>query len=235
MFLVNGRWFKTLCKTVLSADTFDVSISTEKHNIHACISDKCYFLSIDNYSFENDETLKTDFYFKRDFKNIKEFITKLDDVLPTFIATSIADKDFYGNIDECITKILDSIKESKRETEVRVKRKPITSDIDMKEMFTEERATVKSHLNSVYGITAERETATEHTYEIRVFKDGAYIRTFTFSLESSAEYAFTILESNAIVFPKPCFKMIELFKDGKFVKMSEIYFGKIALEVNNNG
>lgn len=167
MFLVNGRWFKTLCKTVLSSDTFDVSISTEKHNIHACISDKCYFLSIDNYSFENDETLKTDFYFKRDFKNIKEFITKLDDVLSTFIATSIAEKHFHGNIDECITKILNNIKESKRETEDRVKRKAITTDNDMKEMFTEERATEKKHiecikkfkekadLNSSYGEVGE--------------------------------------------------------------------------------
>lgn len=162
MFLVNGRWFKTLCKTVLEADTFDVSISSEKHNIHACISDKCYFLSIDNYSFENDETIKTDFYIKRDYKNIKEFTAKLEDCFSTFINISITDKHFCGNIDECISKILDDIKEFKRETAEtetkRKKRRPITTDIDMKEEFTKEKAIAKAKLNSAYGITTESVT-----------------------------------------------------------------------------
>lgn len=91
----------------------------------------------------------------------------------------------------------------------------------------------KSLLNSVYGIASERETATDHTYEIRVFKNSVFICSCTFSLESFAKSAFSIMEKNAIDFPEPCFKAIEFFKDGKLVKMSEIYFGKIALEVEN--
>ena len=224
-FIVNGRFFKTLCKTVLNAKSFSVSFSTEKHTITADISDKCYFRSIDNKQLE---TIKTDFYIKRDYKNIKEFIAKLEDSFSSFIVTSIADRHFHGNIDECISKILDDIKDSERET--KTKRKPITTDIDMIKDFTEETSHAKSLLNSAYGITAESVTPTGHTYEIRVFKDGAFIRSHTFTLESFAEYAFTITELNSIDFPEPFFKVIELFKDGKPVKRSIINFG---VKVNN--
>lgn len=118
MFLVNGRWFKTLCKTVLEADTFDVSISTEKHNICAHISEKCYFSSIDNYclGYDTIDTIKTDFCFKRNYKNIKEFTAKLEDCFLSFINNSITDRHFHGNIDECISKVLDDIKDSEKET-----------------------------------------------------------------------------------------------------------------------
>lgn len=245
LFLVNGRFFKTLCKTVLNAESFSVSFSTEKHTITANISDKCYFTSIDNKSLDS---LKTDFCFKRNYKNIKEFIAKLEDCFSSFIVTSIADRHFHGNIDECISKILGEIKETKTETTEgpetaeteteatetkRKKRKPITTDIDMIKDFTKETAHAKSLLNSAYGITAERETAesvTTHKYEIRVFKDGAFSHSNTFSHESFAEYAFTIMELNAIDFPDPCFKVIQLFKDGKDVKRSIINFG---VKVNN--
>lgn len=184
MFLVNGRWFKTLCKTVLEADTFDVSISTEKHNIHAIVSDKCYFTSIDKYCLGYDTigTIKTVFFISRNFKNTKEFLSKLDDTLTTFLNTSIRDKDFYGNLDECIEKCLQDIKkttEEPRQQRQRQKRKPITTDIDMIKDFTEETSHAKSLLNSAYGITAERETATpktDHKYEIRVFKDGKHVK-----------------------------------------------------------
>lgn len=221
MFLVNGRWFKTLCKTVLEADTFDVSISTEKHNILAHVSDKCYFTSIDNYciGYDTIDTIKTDFFISRNFKNTKEFLSKLDDTLTTFLNTSIRDKDFYGNLDECIEKCLQDIKKTHESdtTEGPKKRKPITTDIDMIKDFTKETE------------TAENDTAT-HTYEIRVFKDGAFSHSNTFSLESFAEYAFTIMELNSIDFPEPCFNVIQLFKDGKPVKRSVINFG---VKVNN--
>lgn len=311
MFLVNERWFKTLCKTVLEADTFEVSISTEKHNIHAIISDKCYFKSIDKYclGYDTIDTIKTDFVISRNFKNTKEFLSKLDNVLATFLNTSISDKHFFGNIDECINKILENIKETKRETETRPKRKPITTDIDMIKDFTKETTHAKSLLNSVYGITAEREThendtaykmtdiqfesfmchlrclppcdfppaivlhqasedmtdkqkekyshflldkglaiyhngeivtakggfhlcatvhepKTGHIYEIRIFKDGAFIRSYTFSLESFANNAFKMIENNLIDFPTSGFKVIELFKDGKHVKKSIIHFSE---------
>lgn len=324
MFLVNGRWFKTLCKTVLEAEAFDVSISTEKHNIHASISDKCYFLSIDNYclGYDTIDTIKTDFYFKRNYKNIKEFTAKLEDCFSSFINNSITDRHFHGNIDECINKILDDIKEAKRETaetetataEATVEKKVWTvtqfphvvrtfdksgkmiyeSFFETAEKAYEEyvdiienekenlpygrelivarfadgilmsRETIKgtciytnmrfvkkvtkdtaetetdtpsvhakSLLNSAYGITSERETATDHTYEIRIFKDGVLSFSTEFSLESFAYNAFKMIETSVKVFPEPCFKVIELFKDGKLVKMSSIYFGKIALEVKN--
>lgn len=221
-FFVNGRFFKTLCKTVLNADCFSVSLSTEKHTIVANISDKCYFKSIDN---KNLDSLKTDFCFKRNYKNIKEFTAKLEDCFSTFINTSITDKHFHGNIDECISKILDEIKETKTETTEteatetetkRKKRKPITTDIDMVKDFTKETETAES--------------VTTHKYEIKVFKDGAFSHSNTFSLVSFAEYAFTIMELNSIDFPEPCFKVIQLFKDGKAVKRSIINFG---VKVNN--
>lgn len=250
LFLVNGRFFKTLCKTVLNAESFSVSFSTEKHTITANISDKCYFTIIDNKSLDS---LKTDFCFKRNYKNIKEFTAKLEDCFSTFINTSITDEHFCWNIDECISKILGEIKETKTETTEgpetaeteteatetkRKKRKPITTDIDMIKDFTKETETdtpsvhAKSLHNSEYGITAESvtPTPTDHTYEIRVFKDGTFSYSNTFSLEKFAEYAFTIMELNAIDFPDPCFKVIQLFKDGKDVKRSIINFG---VKVNN--
>ena len=144
MFLVNGRWFKTLCKTVLESDTFDVSISTEKHNIHAIISDKCYFKSIDDYciGYDTIDTTKTDFFISRNFKNTKEFLSKLDDTLITFLNTTIRDKHFSGNIDECIEKCLQEIKKT-----------PENNATDNNKETTK----AKPLLNSAYGITAERE------------------------------------------------------------------------------
>lgn len=242
IFLVNGRWFKTLCKTVLEADTFDVSISTEKHNICVRISEKCYFTSIDNYclGYDTIDTIKTDFFISRNFKNTKEFLSKLDDTLTTFLNTSISDKDFYGNLDESIEKCLQDIKKTpERETEVKkTKRKPITTDIDMIKDFTKETETdiqsvhAKSLFNSAYDITAEsvtpvpNEPKTNHTYKIRVFKNGAFICTHTFSLESFAHNAFKMIENSAIDFPEHCFTVIQLFKDGKAVKRSIINFGE---------
>lgn len=307
MFLVKGRWFKTLCKTVLDADTFDVSISTEKHIILARVSDKCYFKSIDNYCLGNDtsDIIKTDFFISKNFKNTNEFLSELEDTLITFLKTSIIDKEFCGNIDEYIEQCLEGIKIQQKNPRQRQRRKPITTDIDMIKDFTKETPTshAKSLLNSAYGITVERETAendtaykmsdiqfesfkcqlnclapcdfppdivliqitdemTEnqlqdyckilldkglanyhrgeivtskkgytlytptHKYEIKVFKDGVFIRSLTFSLESLAEYAFEIMELNSIDFPKPCFKTIVLFKDGKAVKRSIIHFGE---------
>lgn len=219
MFLVNGRWFKTLCKTVLEADTFDVSISTEKHNILVHVSDKCYFTSIDNYciGYDTIDTIKTDFFISRNFKNIKEFLSKLDDTLTTFLNTSIHDKDFSGTLDECIEKCLQDIKKTIEETET-----PTPTPT----------AHTKSLLNSAYGITAEsvtpvpNEPKTNHTYKIRVFKNGAFICTHTFSLESFAHNAFKMIENSAIDFPEHCFTVIQLFKDGKPVKRSIINFGE---------
>lgn len=178
MFLVNGRWFKTLCKTVLEADTFDVSISTEKHNILAHVSDKCYFTSIDNYciGYDTIDTIKTDFFISRNFKNTKEFLSKLNDTLTTFLYTSIRDKDFYGNLDECIEKCLQDIKKAHEidTTEGPKKRKPITTDIDMIKDFTKETETAnttpeinnkKSEINSMYGITANTSPEISNEYD----------------------------------------------------------------------
>lgn len=303
MFLVNGRWFKTLCKTVLEADTFDVSISTEKHNIHALISDKCYFKSIDKYclGYDTIDTIKTDFFISRNFKNTKEFVSKLDDTLDSFLNTSIRDKHFFGNIDECIEKCIQEIKKTpENNTTYNTKETPTAHAKSLlnSEYGITATAHAKSLLNSVYGITAENDTTykmndvqfeafkcqlkclapcdfppdivltqitdemTEkqlkdyckilldkglaqyhrgviatskmgytlytltHTYKILVFKNDTLIRSYDFSLESFAEYAFTIMELNAIDFPEPCFKAIQLFKDGKVVKRSVIHFGE---------
>ena len=208
MFLVNGRWFKTLCKTVLEADTFDVSISNDRHNIHATISDKCYFKSIDNYCIDYD-TIKTDFFISRNFKNTKEFLSKLDDVLTTFINTTIRDKHFSGNIDECIEKCLQEMKktpendttyyetaETEDTTEKELEKleaeliEPVDTHIDDIKKFKE-----KADFNSSYGEATETLTA----YQFERLTRTLYKSLFkAIGLEETKKIPFII--SNNMVF-----------------------------------
>ena len=107
-FFVNGRCYKSPCKTVLNAETFTVMFNTCKHIITANISDKCYFTSIDNITLSD---IKCDFHFSRNFTKPKEFLSKLYETFVSFLNTSISDKKFplCKNTDEVLDRIVEIV------------------------------------------------------------------------------------------------------------------------------
>ena len=112
-FFINGRWFSTPCKTVLNADEFVVEFLTDKYSIVAKVSDKCYFLSIDNIRLSD---IKCDFHFSRNYTTPKEFLSKLYDTFNSFLNTSIpfTERHFSHSTDEIIRRILE-LQEMKKE------------------------------------------------------------------------------------------------------------------------
>lgn len=120
-FFVEGRCYKTPCKTVLTADTFTVNFFTCKHTITANVSDKCYFVSIDNITLSD---IKCDFHFSRNYNKPKEFLSKLYDTLSTFLHTSLIDSEkllkenrhVYKSTDEVLDRILEIVTATDTET-----------------------------------------------------------------------------------------------------------------------
>ena len=114
-FFVNGRWYKTPCKTVLNADVFTVNFYNGVHTIIANVSDKCYFDSIDNITLSD---IKRDFYFSRKYTKPKEFLSKLYETFVSFLNTSISDKKFplCKNTDEVLDRILEIVTATDSET-----------------------------------------------------------------------------------------------------------------------
>ena len=178
-FLVNGRWYKTPCKTVLNADTFTVNFFTGVHTIKANVSDKCYFESIDNITLSG---IKCDFYFSRKYTKPKEFLSKLYETFVSFLNTSISAKKYplCKNTNEVLDRILETVtatdtissKQSKTseknvieivdENEYAKLEKeliePVDTHIDDIKKFKE-----KADLNSSYGDATEPLTA--HQFE----------------------------------------------------------------------
>lgn len=105
-FCVNGREFKTLCKTVKNADSFGVKFTVVGHTFTAEISDKCYFKAIDGIQLKG---IKTDFYICKEYLTMEGFIYKLEDTIITFINT-VLDKNIVGTVDELLCKILEKVK-----------------------------------------------------------------------------------------------------------------------------
>ena len=107
-FFINGRWYKTPCKTVLNADTFRVQFFTGAHIVTAFVTDKCYFESIDNIVLSD---IKCDFYFGRNYHRPKEFLSKLYETFVSFLNTSIFAKKFplCKNTDEVLDRILEIV------------------------------------------------------------------------------------------------------------------------------
>lgn len=103
-FYVNGREFKTLCKTVMNAESFGLKFTVAGHTITAEISDKCHFKTIDGTELKG---VKTDYYICKDYLTIKGFIYKLDDTFDTFINTVV--RDSVGTVDELLCKILEKV------------------------------------------------------------------------------------------------------------------------------
>lgn len=141
-FLVNGRRYKTPCKTVFNAETFTVMFNTCKHIITANVSDKCYFASIDNISLSD---IKCDFHFSRNYTKPKEFLSNLYGTLDSFLNTSLPDNEkctVYKSTDEVLDRILEIVTAN------------TTSEINNK----------KSEINSMYGITANTSPEISNEY-----------------------------------------------------------------------
>ena len=115
-FLVNGRWYKTPCKTVLKASSFTVAFFTGKHTILADVSDKCYFTSVDNNSLTG---IKTDFYIGI-YNSPKELIKSLCDSFDSFLNTSIRPKEkriVFTGVDRVIEAICEISRENTKKLE----------------------------------------------------------------------------------------------------------------------
>ena len=114
-FFINGRCYKTPCKTVLNADTFRVEFFTGEHIVVAFVADKCYFESIDNIALSGKKCV---FYFGRNYHKPKEFLSKLYETFVSFLNTSISDKKcpVWKNTDEVLDRILENVTATDPET-----------------------------------------------------------------------------------------------------------------------
>ena len=113
-FFIDCRWYKTPCKTVLNADEFVVEFLTDKYSIVAKVSDKCYFLSIDNIRLSG---IKCDFHFSRNYTTPKEFLSNLHDTFSSFVNTSVpfSERRFPYLTDDAIGRLLE-LQEMKKES-----------------------------------------------------------------------------------------------------------------------
>ena len=170
-FFIDGRWYKTPCKTVLNADIFRVQFFTGVHIISAFVADKCYFESLDNIILSG---IKCDFYFGRNYHSPKEFLSKLYETFVSFLNTSISDKKFSlcKNTDEVLDRILEIV--TATDTEVadqgEMAEKNVFEIVDENDYAKLECELIepmdthkedikkfkeKSSLNSLYGISEE--------------------------------------------------------------------------------
>ena len=125
-FFIDSRWYFTPCKTVLNADEFIVEFLTGAHSVVAKVSDKCYFLSIDNISLTD---IKCDFQFSRNYTNPKEFLTNLYETFQNFLITSIpfSERHFLHSTDDEIRRILEKL-QMKEVTHVTIDTDVITDE-----------------------------------------------------------------------------------------------------------
>ena len=126
-FLVNGRWYKTPCNTVLNADEFRVKLFTCKHTITANITDKCYFVSIDNIVLSY---IKCDFYFSRNYTRPKEFLSNLFETFGEFISTTLTFLDKLLGVKRPIHKNTDEILDILFEEVIAIDREMTDTDPD---------------------------------------------------------------------------------------------------------
>ena len=194
-FFIDGRWYKTPCKTVLNADTFRVKFFTGEHIITAFVADKCYFESIDNIALSG---IKCDFYFGRNYHKPKEFLSNLYDTFTSFLNTSIpfSDRHFSHSTDGVIRRILELQEQfeivdendyAKLEKELI---EPVDTHIEDIKKFKE-----KAVLNSSYGEATEPLTV----YQFERLTRTLYKSLFkAIGLEETRKIPFII--SNNMVF-----------------------------------
>ena len=160
-FFVNGRWYKSPCKTVLNADAFTVNFFTGMHTIIANVLDKCYFESIDNIALSD---IKSDFYFDRNYHNPKEFLSKLYDTFISFLNTSIpfSERHFPHSTDDVIRRIIELQEMKKEQFE-------IVSEPTTKTDTTETKDTTEKELENLEKELTE--LGDTHIDDIKKFKE----------------------------------------------------------------
>ena len=171
-FFIDGRWYKTPCKTVLNADTFRVKFFTEKHTIVANVSDKCYFGSIDNIVLSD---IKCDFYFGRNYHKPKEFLSNLYDTFNSFLNTSIpfTERHFPHSTDDVIRRILELQEMKKEQFEPTTKTEATESELETATIFktAETEVTTEKELEQLEKELIETEDT--HIDDIKKFKEKA--------------------------------------------------------------
>ena len=200
-FFIDCRWYKTPCKTVLNADEFVVEFLTDKYSIVAKVSDKCYFLSIDNIRLSD---IKCDFHFSRNYTTPKEFLSNLYDTFVCFLNTSIpfSARHIPYSTDEIIRRILElqEMKKESSETEDATEKEPEKVE---KELIEPEDTHIddikkfkeKADLNSSYGEATEPLTV----YQFERLTGTLYKSLFkAIGLEETRKIPFII--SNNMVF-----------------------------------
>ena len=199
-FFVNGRCYKTPCKTVLNADTFTVNFFTGVHTIIATVSDKCYFESIDNITLSD---IKCDFHFSRNFTNSKEFLSKLYETFVSFLNTSISVKKcpLCKNTDEVLDRILEII--------------TATDTISAEQSETAEKNVVESVDENDYAKLEKEliEPVDTHIEDIKKFKEKAVLNSsYGEATEPLTVYQFELLTRTLY---KSLFKAIGLTETRK--------------------
>ena len=179
-FFINGRCYKTPCATVLNADEFTVMIFTCKHTITANVSDKCFFVSIDNISLSD---IKCDFHFNRNYSKPKEFLTNLYNTFESFLNTSLPDNEkllaenrpVYKSEDEVLERILEIVTatDTVSAEQCEMAEKNVIEIVDENDYAKLEKELIenndthiddiqkfkeKSTINSLYGISSPTET-----------------------------------------------------------------------------
>lgn len=163
-FLVDGRWYKTPCKTVLNAEKFTVNFLCDKHYIKAFVSDKCYFDSIDNNILSD---IKCDFYFGRNYNNPKEFLANLYETFEDFLTKTIPFLDkllavkrpLYKNNNEILDILFEeviAIDRDMAESDLEESNELLETLIEPEDTHISDIKEIKAKmaLNSLYGTTS---------------------------------------------------------------------------------
>ena len=168
-FFIDCRWYKTPCKTVLNADEFIVEFLTGVHSIVAKVSDKCYFLSIDNISLSG---IKCDFNFTRNYISPKEFMSNLYETFESFLNTFIplTERHFPHSTDDVIRRIIELEEMKKEQFEIvsEPTTKSVTSQTEAKDATEKELEKVEKELI---------EPVDTHIEDIKKFKEKSELNT----------------------------------------------------------
>ena len=205
-FFINCRWYTTPCKTVLNAGEFIVEFLTSKHSIVAKVSDKCYFLSIDNISLSD---IKCDFYFSRNYTRPKEFLAKLYDTFNSFLNTSIpfTERHFPHSTDDIIRRILEQQEMKKEQFE-------IVSEPTTKSETTETEETTDPEVGEfVYDVVIHNFYGSD-TYSVRA--DG---------WETAKDKALKIMKDESLDDDYYSIDSIRIYEENSDELLKEIIFG----------
>lgn len=203
-FLVNGRWYKTPCKTVLNAETFTVMFNTCEHIIVANVSDKGYFASIDNISLSD---IKCDFHFSRNYTKPKEFLSNLYDTLDSFISTTLTFLEKLSGVKRPIHKNTDEILDILFEEVIAIEREATDIDPEIGEF--------------VYDVVIHNYYGSD-TYTVRAN-----------STESAVNKALKIIKNESLDEDYDSIDSIRIYEENSDELLKEIICEPTETEINN--